>query len=55
MKKQTTQIIEKDEMRFLQDYLTPEEVFLLGFLKSFDRRIVKKWEEDGLWSLYYET
>jgi len=39
-----TQLASEEEMRFIED-LSPEEVFVLGFLKGFNRRNMKMWVE----------
>lgn len=54
MANQMTQVLEKDEIKLLRDQLTPEEIFLLGFLKGFDRKVVQEWEENELWDFNFE-
>ncbi len=50
MTKQITHILEKDELNLLREQLSPEEVFLLGFLKGFDRNVMREWDKNGLWN-----
>lgn len=40
-----TQLASEEEMRFMEEELSPEEVFILGFLKGFNRRNMKMWVE----------
>lgn len=46
MKKQ--KLSEKDELQLLSEQVSPEEMYVLGFLKSFDRRNLKEWGKKGL-------
>jgi hypothetical protein len=54
MKKQ--QIIQdyQEEINFLGKELDPSEMFVLGFLKGFDRKKLREWVELGLWDTSIE-
>jgi hypothetical protein len=56
MTKQHTEVLENEEVELLREHLSPDEIFLLGFLKGFDRRVTQEWEDEGLLdiSLEYE-
>lgn len=54
----TTNIIEPEELHLLrEDFLKPDELFLLEFMNSFNRKANKEWSQKGLWeaatSSYY--
>ena len=38
----------KEEINLLSEELNPEEKYVLGFLKGFDRRKMKEWQKQGL-------
>ncbi|MEK6918334.1 MAG: hypothetical protein AABW51_05290 [Nanoarchaeota archaeon] len=43
-------IIEPEEVQLLrEELLNQEELFLLKFMNSFNRRTHREWEEMGLW------
>ncbi len=39
----------EEEIRMLSEQLDPREMFILGYLKGFDRKVMKEWDERGLW------
>jgi hypothetical protein len=39
---------EYEEIEILREQLDPEEMYILGFLKGFDRKTLKDWSEKGL-------
>lgn len=41
--------LDMEELNFLKEELDSEEIFILGFLKGFDRAVMKKWVEEGIW------
>jgi len=41
---QTEQLVSEEEIQIFED-LTPEEVFILGFLKGFNRQNMKMWSD----------
>lgn len=41
---QQSQLASEEEMRVLEQ-MTPEEVFIMGFLKGFNRKNMKMWAE----------
>ncbi|MEK6945548.1 MAG: hypothetical protein AABW63_02030 [Nanoarchaeota archaeon] len=46
----TKKLIEPEEVRLLrEEFLSQEELFLLKFMNSFDRKAHKEWAEKGLW------
>ena len=48
---QQTQYIdsyEANEMEILADQLDSKEMFLLGFLKGFDRKVMREWQRKGI-------
>jgi len=49
MKKQYLDREYTEEINYLSDELDPREMFILGFLKGFDRRTMKDWSNKGLW------
>lgn len=45
-----TQLMEKEEISLLrEEFLKPEELFLLKFMNSFNRTRNREWTEQGLW------
>lgn len=40
---QQNQLASEEEMRVIREELSPEEVFILGFLKGFNRENMKLW------------
>jgi hypothetical protein len=38
----------QDEMEILSGQLSPEEMYIAGFLKGFNREILKEWQEEGI-------
>lgn len=47
--KQKYQInFENDEVDLLSNQLDPKEMYILGFLKGFDRKTLRAWSEKGL-------
>lgn len=38
-----------------EKYLTDEETFLVGYLKSFDRARTKEWSNRGLWKVAQQS
>lgn len=47
MKKYTNKFNE-EEIEILSSQLDPREMYILGFLKGFDRKTLKEWNEKGL-------
>ena len=41
--------IDNQEYKLLSAMLSPEELSVLPYLKSFDRKKTMQWQEDGLW------
>jgi hypothetical protein len=48
MTRQKQDVISEDEMSLLEENLTPEEIFIVGFLKGFNRENMREWKERGL-------
>jgi len=48
MKKQYIDYEGKDELEILSQQLDAREMYILGFLKGFDRKQLKEWGEKGL-------
>jgi hypothetical protein len=50
MKKQTFQIEQSDEIDYLTDNvgLDDEEIYILSYLKGFNRKNLKEWNKKGL-------
>ncbi len=48
MKKQFQDYAEIDEIDILSEQLDSREMYILGFLKGFDRRVLKEWGRKGL-------
>jgi len=48
MKKQY--MSEKEEIALLSEQVDPREMFILGYLKGFDRKVMREWSEKGLWN-----
>ena len=48
MKKQYLDFEGKDEIEILSEQLDPREMYIIGFLKGFDRKILKEWNKKGL-------
>jgi hypothetical protein len=46
---QTQMMTTKEEMSILSEQLGEEDLYILGFLKGFDRKIMKEWIEKGYW------
>jgi hypothetical protein len=38
----------RDEVEILSSQLSPEEMYIVGFLKGFDRRVLKEWQQKEL-------
>jgi len=51
--KRTSQTMLEEEIEILGKQLEPREVFLLGFLKGFNRNNLRQWQEQELLNLYY--
>lgn len=46
-----TQLMEQEEISLLREqFLRPEELFLLKFMNSFNRTRNREWSEQGLWA-----
>lgn len=44
-------LMETEEIQLLrQQFLSPEELFLLKFMNGFDRKKNAQWQEAGIWS-----
>jgi len=48
MKKQYLDYDGKDELEILSEQLDPQELYVLGFLKGFNRTALKEWGKLGL-------
>jgi hypothetical protein len=48
MKKQYPRLISPEEMSMISGELNPEEVFVLSFLRGFNRDNMKEWSENDL-------
>ena len=48
----TSQTMLEEEIEILGKQLEPREVFLIGFLKGFNRNNLRQWQEQGLWDQY---
>lgn len=48
MKKQHLDYEGKDELEILSEQLNPEEMYVLGYLKGFNRSNLKEWGKKGL-------
>jgi len=48
MKKHSYNYSDKDEIEILSEQLDPQEMYVLGFLKGFDRSTLKEWGKKGL-------
>jgi len=40
----------KWESKFSQEILASEDLFMLGFLKGFDRKVSESWNNKGIWN-----
>ncbi len=47
MKQKYQTSFEIDELDMLSEQLDPREMYILGFLKGFDRKTLKAWGEKG--------
>jgi len=45
---------EEDELEILSRQVTPDELFILSFLKGFNRKVTREWEKKGLWDFSVE-
>ena len=54
MKKQS-QTMTEEEIEILGKQLEPREIFLIGFLKGFNRYNLRQWQEQELLNLYYRN
>jgi hypothetical protein len=54
MKRQYINQAYEQEINFLSDQLDPRDMFVLGYLKGFNRRTMKEWSEKGLWDVSVE-
>ena len=46
-----TRLIEEEEIDLIREqFLSPEELFLLKFMNSFNRTKNRDWAEQGLWT-----
>ena len=48
MKHQKIQIADREEMEILKNQLDSRDLFLIGFLKGFNRSNMKEWAENDL-------
>jgi len=48
MKKQNLTYAGKEELEILSDQLNPEELYVMGYLKGFNRTALKEWSRQGL-------
>lgn len=48
MKKQKLELADSDEISLLSKQVSPEEMFILGFLKGFDRKTLKEWNDNEI-------
>lgn len=49
MKKQNQYLQQKQEIELLSNQLDSNELMILGYLKGFDRRLMKEWQRKGLY------
>ncbi len=49
MQRKQNQTFEEGELDIFVRQLSPEELFIIGFLKGFDRKVTAEWQERGLW------
>jgi len=42
------QLNAQTEIDMLSDQLSPEEMYIIGFLKGFDRNTLRQWQEQGI-------
>jgi hypothetical protein len=45
MKTQKSEFADSNEMNILRSQVSPEDMFIIGFLKGFDRKTLKKWKD----------
>ena len=45
----------EEEIEILGKQLEPREIFLIGFLKGFNRYNLRQWQEQELLNLYYRN
>jgi len=38
----------QDEVEILSTQLSPEEMYIVGFLKGFNREVLREWQEQGI-------
>jgi hypothetical protein len=55
MKQKNQDFLDKDEVDILSDQLDSREMFILGFLKGFNRTNTREWTENGLWDFSEEA
>ena len=48
MRKQQLSLSEKEELDLLSEQLDPREMYVIGFMKGFDRKALKEWNKKGL-------
>lgn len=48
MLKQNLKFDGKDELEILSEQLDSKELYILGYLKGFDRKTLKEWDKKGL-------
>jgi hypothetical protein len=48
MKQKYQSNFERDELDILSEQLEPKELYILGFLKGFDRKVLKEWGKKGI-------
>ncbi|MFA4953053.1 MAG: hypothetical protein WC584_02430 [Candidatus Pacearchaeota archaeon] len=53
--KKTSRTMLKEEIEILGKQLDPQEIFLVGFLKGFNRYNLRQWQELELLNLYYNN
>ena len=53
--KKISQTMLEEEIKILGKQLEPREIFLLGFLKGFNRYNLRQWQERELLNLYYQN
>ncbi|MDP2925624.1 MAG: hypothetical protein Q8N99_04590 [Nanoarchaeota archaeon] len=49
MKRQHQSLTQKQEIEILSKQLDPEDMYIIGYIKGFDRKLMKEWSEKGIW------
>ncbi|MEK6895547.1 MAG: hypothetical protein AABX48_03425 [Nanoarchaeota archaeon] len=49
MKRRQLKQISDEELEILESQLGPDELFIVGYLKGFNRQVTRDWAERDLW------